>query len=782
MAGSALNQYPGQAQPLSQYPWQAPHAAPAPYMNPRPPAAVGSGVYAGTQGRAGLSAHPAKGDKGKRGSGNNTASGNTGGSRLNRNGAQSRGNTPRAGLPVNPAASVNSIRAQNGSAPAWGAQANVAQHRASAETGAGSQAGRRASASSSVHSDRNGGRADNPKAPGGGSVKMPGFSSQNMIPINAPRGPNGVRSKSGKTNSDKRTTTPQFMKGGTADSAQDARGAGVFPQNANATHAGVGDAAVTETSAAAAASAKDGGASSKRAHTDFRILGLEIRELEWSWFAAQALSKDPIGADAVKIEDADSKQYLGQIKVEPSELPAVPAPGAQIGDESSGKAALHVEARQNADSTASAGHDAEAVQAIGDETGDIEADALDEQGRDAGEHVHPGEAKKDPGIADPGEHQADAEGDADDDADGEADDDLDAEADADAEVDGAAAAAAAERRSQADDEEDITLPHTDADTVTSNTQLSVAPTPEPEPSDSSPKGPKAEVDQASALNGKAVKAERARTVVNLRESTKLRLCFAAMSNAGPEGAPTGPKATQNQGSIVDTETSIQDHKLEAQPEQNSAVDEQRSSESATAAERETKEKTDLEGVSKQEVSTTEFSVGSTADTTEAHVAERDLSAASQALEASESPMEGVSTKEPARPAEIDAAAPAEAANEMQREEHKTQVEEAETSKKDHQTDDVVTPSTMAKKTRSDGGDVVPHAKGPPQLSLNRIFLSYAANRKRLAIDAETVHSVKINRSEHWVEICIDTSRQQSQTRKKGEEYLVCNGTLVSSEP
>ncbi len=93
-------------------------------------------------------------------------------------------------------------------------------------------------------------------------------------------------------------------------------------------------------------------------------------------------------------------------------------------------------------------------------------------------------------------------------------------------------------------------------------------------------------------------------------------------------------------------------------------------------------------------------------------------------------------------------------------------------------DDAVPDATKVKGLRS-AIQSSPQPKGPPQLSLNRIFLSFAANRKRLAIDAEAVKWVKIHRSEHWVEICIDVTRQSDQAmRKKGEEYLVCNGTLL----
>jgi hypothetical protein len=84
----------------------------------------------------------------------------------------------------------------------------------------------------------------------------------------------------------------------------------------------------------------------------------------------------------------------------------------------------------------------------------------------------------------------------------------------------------------------------------------------------------------------------------------------------------------------------------------------------------------------------------------------------------------------------------------------------------------------SRKTRQTA-DAAPQSKGPPQLSLNRIFLSFAANRKRLAIDAEAVRSVRIHRSEHWIEIRLLAARASGQAaRKKGDEYLVSRGTLL----
>ncbi|CDW99699.1 hypothetical protein [Sporisorium scitamineum] len=238
----------------------------------------------------------------------------------------------------------------------------------------------------------------------------------------------------------------------------------------------------------------------------------------------------------------------------------------------------------------------------------------------------------------------------------------------------------------------------------------------------------------------------------MRDSTKLRLCFAAMSNAGPEGAPTGPKSAKTQ---KDPEIKVE----------NSDQDESSANQSKEAA----KEPSAGENNAKGEESAEEASKETVPETKESSESEVPVSFDDVQNEVASA---GVT----AQPAEVGVIAP-DAEIEV-KEEDPVKVEEQPKEEEDAKAadDDAALSSAPSKGKKPDSE---PQAKGPPQLSLNRIFLSFAANRKRLAIDAEAVKSVKIHRSEHWIEIRIDASRQVDQTaRKKGEGYLVCRGTLL----
>ena len=446
-------------------------------------------------------------------------------------------------------------------------------------------------------------------------------------------------------------------------------------------------------------------ASSKRSHTDFRILGLEIKQLDWSWFAPQALAADT--KDAV----------LKKVEIVASEAPTAGAHGPAAAEDE----AAHVELADAAQDHH--GHDGDEA----DETDEKRSTAEDEQvnGQD---QENDEENLDDVGQASNAEDDVDHDHDHDVDADADGDPDADADADVDADADG---------DSDADAEEDVAVSHADTDTVASELQHSVAATPEPS---SSEQVVKTETD---TQNGKASRAERTKSLANLRESTKLRLCFAAMSNAGPEGAPTGPKSDKIQEAKLETENGA---------DGEGAIDQ---SVQAHQVDRETGEN-------------------------EAHreaVADDKDGSDSEAKQAAETTIDSGDVKDDEGPAQAadDDSAGVDVAAEVKEELPIKQEEETNEGESAKHVDD----DSAAARTKK--ADPEPQAKGPPQLSLNRIFLSFAANRKRLAIDAEAVKSVRIHRSQHWIEICIDPCRQVDQTaRKKGEGYLVCRGTLLET--
>lgn len=764
MAGGAPGPYgPGAANPpppppqQQPYAWQAPMSAPvAPHMSPQPGQQGKFGrLTSGSAGRGGLSAQSARGGKNGRGAGGvgvGVGVGNGPGRGMNRNGAQNRGNLSqgpsggqRAALPANPNASMNPQRAQNGPASAWGPCANAPSAAAAAPSGPAGQsagAGRRASTASSVHSDKNGRRAGGPSVNGAGSVTKPGFSSQNMIPIDAPRGPNVARNKAGKGDKDASSSARK----GTNASADNAN-------NATAARSSAVDAN---------ASAKDSshGASSKRAHTDFRILELEIKELDWSWFGSKALSKSAQAADG---GEGEVKHEPGREVAEPNEAAADAASQAGDNDESSGGADPQAEGDERAadldeaQTTRNDVHnDEENQNQNADPTVEAEPDSNENNNHDDEEAGYD-------------EHELDAEGKANDDAEAEADDDADGEADADADKDldadanddaePEADADAAEDQPEANGDENVSMSHVETDTVASNAAHSVAPTPEPSSELTNGK----QAVQAT----KGFKADRAKMMANLRDSTKLRFCFAAMSNAGPEGAPTGPKADQVQEAteVASTDFKVKTEDIaEGAEAQTEPEDEDRTAEDPAAVEAETGPEAEAEAEKP-------------ANEDAATVGEVKVDAEASAPDAAAKDEETLE-EQPV----MDPAADSTDKNEgaKHEEDNKEKVPAAESSNEAKQSDQpAITASSKGKKPKS-AAESVPQAKGPPQLSLNRIFLSFAANRKRLAIDAEAIKSVKIHRSEHWVEIVIDTSRQTASAgRKKGEEYLVCNGTLVS---
>ncbi|TKY88367.1 hypothetical protein EX895_002719 [Sporisorium graminicola] len=696
--GIAMNQY----SPQQQYGWQGPNAPPAPPMNPQPvlghPAQhgrvpSGSGMHANAPGHGASFALPARSDKGAKGMGSVAAANGRG---VSRNGAQNRGILPqgppsqRAGLPANPTASVNSARAPHGQTRAWGSKALADSVN---DGGTGIQVGRRVSSASSVHSDKNA---------AGGSARKLNPSSQGMIPPDAPRGPNNVRNKTATGVS---AASSQTLKNGDAAAAQGARGPRVGSKIAGPTGSSSGD--VVEVKGIAA--------SSKRAHTDFRILGLEIKQLDWSWFASQAMAEDaeapPNPSEVLKQSDAATSGAAAQSASTPVENYSAEAEPAEAKNSAQDDKRSNDQAKETEDQPAA-----------DDEHANEERQDHDEENLDHNEE------------ASDAEDDADQDNDVDADADGDGDQDADGDLDADA-------------------EEDVTMSHADTDTVASEQQHSVAPTPEPSSESSKAAKP-------ATQPGKASKAERARTLASMRDSTKLRFCFAAMSNAGPEGAPTGPKSAKIQEAKVEAESDVQD---ESSADQSEVVVREASTEESHA-----------EGEGSVEVATKE-SVPESKEDSMPEGKESEVQVASDDVQPEVA--SSLRQSQPVQPVE-EAAAAAVDRHIGTKEEAPVKAEEQANEEKDAKKADNDPTASKGKKLRS-ATDSEPPAKGPPQLSMNRIFLSFAANRKRLAIDAEAVKSVKIHRSEHWIEIRIDASRQADQAApRKGEGYLVCRGTLL----
>lgn len=77
-------------------------------------------------------------------------------------------------------------------------------------------------------------------------------------------------------------------------------------------------------------------------------------------------------------------------------------------------------------------------------------------------------------------------------------------------------------------------------------------------------------------------------------------------------------------------------------------------------------------------------------------------------------------------------------------------------------------------------------KGPPQLSSNRIGLTYASGARRLVMDAEVVKEVRFCREEKRVEIVINavtmprTRPRAASWKKRAEEWVICKGVLLES--
>lgn len=216
-----------------------------------------------------------------------------------------------------------------------------------------------------------------------------------------------------------------------------------------------------------------------------------------------------------------------------------------------------------------------------------------------------------------------------------------------------------------------------------------------------------------------VAGKRSKDTASRRELSKLSFSFAAQSNAGPEGAPTGPKADLVPVSAKD-DVEVPHESVAETPAQEPANE---GGGDRDQQDSDVKEPKDAEAESSDKIASTE--------PTASAVQQPDAQAQT----------------EPEK------------------------VEEANGAAVDEETPFDGNAAAASSKVSA--------SKGPPQLPLNRIFLSFAGNRKRLAINAEAVKSVRIHRSEHWVEIVIRASGQNEAMLKKGQDFLVCNGTLVS---
>ncbi|GAC94661.1 hypothetical protein PHSY_002234 [Pseudozyma hubeiensis SY62] len=693
--------YPAQ-QP---YAWQAPSVASAPHMNPHPVpgppvlhnrAPSGGGMHANASGTGGVGA-PGRG--------------------MNRNGAQNRSNASqgasgqRSGLPANPAASVNAASAPNGQVRAWGSKTAVASG-----TGSSIQAGRRVSSASSARSDKNAGT---------GSAKRQNAAPQKMVPPDAPRGPNNARNKAAAASSSDASAASTLS-----------NKSSVLVQGSAGSRSAMHDTAAGDVAAADVASAKDNGVGPKRAHTDFRILGLEIKQLDWSWFAPEALAKDAVDSSL----DQDSKAG-----VDGQKCPVAPASDGSTVVTGNDAVDGSVQAEQSVQEEEAHDH-VDDENAAPDERSHAQDEEANSEIRDVAEE-----------NSDDEDEDEDAEGDDDDDdgddgqGDAEADDDEHAQSHIDADAD-------------ANAEGDTTMSLADTDAAASEPQQSMAPT-----SDPSSELVKAS-EKLPTQSSKMSKASRAKVISNLRDSTKLRLCFAAMSNPGPEGAPTGPKASLTQEPEVKVEDATRNEVPVDQAQQRPDAPDKVKEEGRQNLPGESGSAEDVELKGKAEdVTIPDADEG-------VHLTSSGEPQAGQQLknldqnDSAKSVDLAPANKDAGVESELDSAVAS------------TGVQEEGTGTHNVSTSQAAVDTTASSTTLNGKHARVntsPQAKGPPQLSSNRIFLSFAANRKRLAIDAEAIKSVKIHRSEHWIEIRIDVARQADQSaRKKGEDFFACRGTLL----
>ncbi|PWN34235.1 uncharacterized protein FA14DRAFT_180862 [Meira miltonrushii] len=98
---------------------------------------------------------------------------------------------------------------------------------------------------------------------------------------------------------------------------------------------------------------------------------------------------------------------------------------------------------------------------------------------------------------------------------------------------------------------------------------------------------------------------------------------------------------------------------------------------------------------------------------------------------------------------------------------------------------------VAENGKSGKADWTPFSRTPPQLSSNRITLSYASAKRRLTIDSNVIKLIEINRAQGTVRIVVDitTSEDSNKTNEnqqtdgdkpKAEEWVIAKGVSLEA--
>ncbi|PWZ01989.1 hypothetical protein BCV70DRAFT_230192 [Testicularia cyperi] len=651
--------------------------------------------------------------------------------------------------------------------PAWGPRSLQRPGSAAEAGGTGltvQLAQRRSSSTGSSHGDKKSAVAPENR---GGTTQKAGFSSQNMIPIAASRGSNVFRNSAlDKSTVPKAPLAPKELAATSARVKTTVAATESVGRTRNNNRTLAGGRSTGAVGLNGSRDMTDGLAapSSKRFHTDFRIRGVEIKELGWSWHAPDLDSDGDEDEDGKNSDSDIDDDPTGPIdradEVEDTFIPDSTDPTHFIAD-------VEPPETENGSLADAAGSiDSSILPLAAEPASMLPSDATPVSSSAALTHGGNG-----------------------------------APVDADVDVD----TAMSEVKLQTGD-------GTPGDRQTS-ARAQGPPVVEP------PRGPKA--DSIATSEGARSSAMRARIAAHLRESTRLRICFAAMPNAGPDGAPAGPKAEERQteAPASDTVPAGAADSMSATAStgrKRAAVDgaehllEEAHWDEASQPKRESDSNHDGFSVQEDAAQHSNAAVESSESEAKAHVLAAveqsavvdsgtdTLDPSSDATEPSRVPPSGDDVSAPtailegsdyseSKPEDLVTAKLEEGGpntsgsgpagrEEQPGDQSNNDGNNAEPSDAGHEKS---MESKQCGKTGSPEG-TIPAAKGPPPMSLNRIFVSYAGTRKRIAIEADVVKSVTVCRAECRIEIVVDLAAKAAASKRKGDEYLVAKGRSLTA--
>lgn len=471
-----------------------------------------------------------------------------------------------------------------------------------------------------------------------------GFSSQNTIPISGSRGAAGQKGKAPGTN-------------GSAPVASKVPGGPAAGKHASGQGASASDNGITP--------------NCKRAHTDFRVLSIEVKELSWCW--ALPTISDPVETSA-KEEPSDAVQLQKSEPATPSVV-STPSPDPP---------ALLEEEKTNANGDTEATDNIEVVQ----------------ETKDNGEHS------------------------------------------------------------------------TSAPLLSSETEVAKQPGLEAEVT--KPAG----VSEASSVGQKS-ETLSVQAATSIRDATRFRICFSAMATAAPENAPTGPKAEQSKSTTSAA--------IPSKPKDDDTVSVKQEPEQPEPSTLDTSTATPDNDMAFERLMKEVLAKAEEADARTQHekleepVAEPTPTIKEEADESHADPSADTSSAGPAlsAAAETDTNASLPAMDPVSKTESDAGVK-AESDADDGKSNKGTVSRASSEKSGSGRfkKSSAP-AKGPAPLSPNRVQVTYADTRKRLAIDADVIKSMKISRSENWVEIVVQLS-SQAPTDNRRDDFNIAKGTVVSA--